>query len=666
MISCLVTEHDLGVVALAATMCIVGSIVTTDLFRRALSARGLQRAAWQFLVAVCAGSSTWATHFIAMLAYEPSAPVRFDPVLTLASVLIAIVGTGVGFAIASRPGRLLPIVLGGGFVGLSIAAMHFVGMFAYRVEGIVSWDMTHVFAAIAVSVMLSMTFVGTARRGGEGRSRHAAAVPLVAAIVGLHFTGMAAFRVAPFPGLEGGADAGTLVAMALAILLVGLVVVGAGISSYLIDDRTRASTEEQLRRMAFQDPLTGLANRRALQLVMEEWSTSEPWFALILMDLDHFKMVNDTHGHVVGDALLVAAARRMEHVVGADGVAVRIGGDEMAVVIRGDMASAETLALDLCRALAVPFEVAGGIVSVAASLGICSRSDAADSEGIMRHADLALYEAKRNGGGRVVPFEVRMLDETIARHTLHADLRAAVALNQFHLVFQPIVDLTTRRTIGHEALIRWQHPTRGLVSPAEFIPAAEDDGSIVEIGSWVLAEACRAAMFWPGDVYVAVNVSAVQFRSPLLLAHVTRALADSGLPPTRLEIELTETAAVVDAIGLAAMLKSLRCLGIKIAMDDFGTGFSSLSHLRDLSLDRIKIDRSFVASAANDTTSMAVLRAVIGLGQDMGIRTLGEGVETADQLELLAALGCDAVQGYLTGRPERQRRDADDLLQIAS
>lgn len=272
----------------------------------------------------------------------------------------------------------------------------------------------------------------------------------------------------------------------------------------------------------------------------------------------------------------------------------------------------------------------------------------------MQRADIALYEAKRHGRGRAVRYAPGMVEAVAERHALEHDLRLALAKHQFHLVFQPIMTLSDDAIVGYEALIRWQHPTRGFVSPVSFIPLAEETGLIVDIGAWVLTKACRRAVHWPAQRHVAVNVSAVQLRSPRLLAQITSALADSGLPPHRLEIELTETALVEDGRQVAHTLTALRRLGSKIAMDDFGTGYSSLAHLRDLPLDRIKIDRSFVSAALSDKHSMAVVKAVTRMGSDMGIVTIAEGVEDADQLALLRSLGCDAVQGYLIGRPERQ------------
>lgn len=655
--TCIFTEHDPIFILLAALMCVVGCLVSTRLLRRMLATSGLPRMGWVFLGAVCTGSAIWGTHFIAILGYEPGVAVSFDPVLTMVSVLIAVGGVGVAFPLAAVASPMLASILGGGMMGVAIAAMHYTGMFAYRPEGLVRWSQGYITVSLALSVLLSIATVAAARRWSSGGMAYVSTALLGAAILALHFTGMAAFSVEPVGLALGVGHAAAFGAMALSVLIASLIVIGTGISSYLIDDRMRATSTEQLRRMAFHDPLTGLANRRGLQARMERSFSAEEPFQLLLVDLDRFKTVNDVYGHATGDHLLVEVAARIRREVDGDGFAARIGGDELAVLISGDGDLAMAIADRIVDALSAPFKIEEFVVAIGASIGVCCNDDrgerggAVDAETMMQRADMALYEAKRRGRGQVFAYEHGMLERAADGLRLEEDLKLAVSQHGFHLVYQPVIDLQTNVTLGYEALIRWSHPTRGLISPATFIPVAEKNGSIIAIGAWVLEEACRQAMKWDGGQYVAVNVSAVQFESPLLLSQITNALSASGLPPSRLEIELTETAMVADAPHVAETLTLLRTLGIKVAMDDFGTGYSSLAHLKDLPLDRIKIDRSFVSAAAVDAKAMAVLRAIAQIGRDMGIQTLGEGVETDDQKQILSDLGCDAVQGYLTGRP---------------
>ncbi len=653
VLTCLFTEHNLWLVLLAALMCAVGAYVTISLFQRALATQGLAHNGWLFLTAVCAGSSIWATHFIAMLGYETAAAVTFDPVMTIASILIAISGTGIGFFIAALSRSWAATIVGGGLVGLAVSAMHYTGMFAYRVQGIVTWDQSHIFASLWLASALAIAAVAAARRWEAGLRRFAPASLLVLAIVGLHFTGMAAFQVTPLSGSQAGLGNDALQAMALSVLIVGLIIVGTGISSYLIDDRTRAASTQQLHKMAFQDALTGLANRRLLQDRMEKAYILGQPFTLLLIDLDHFKGINDTYGHAVGDKLLAHVARRLESLLSGENFAARIGGDELAVIVYGDTEVAGDIAKAIVQVIGQPFQIDKHHFTIGCSIGLCAIMDAESGEHLMKQADLALYEAKRLGRGRAFRYAPGMLEAAAARYQLEEELRTAIRTQQFYLVYQPLMELATDKLVGYEALIRWEHPTRGLISPLDFIPLAEESGSIIEIGQWVLAEACRQATSWPADVHVAVNVSAVQFKSAAFLSHVTQALASSGLTAHRLELELTETAMVADGVQVGHALSALRALGVRIAMDDFGTGYSSLAHIRDLPLDRIKIDRSFIANAQEDPTALAVLQAITQLGRTMRIPTLAEGVETTEQLLLLRELGCDGVQGYLLGAPQR-------------
>lgn len=420
------------------------------------------------------------------------------------------------------------------------------------------------------------------------------------------------------------------------------------------DDVTRdRRAQEEISQLAYHDPLTGLCNRRALNERMLADHQGTTGTTLLLIDLDRFKSVNDTFGHAVGDQLLVAVAVRLRSLIGPDGFIARHGGDELAILTPGSAGSATSLADRIVAELKEPYPLGSVTVVIGCSIGVCSIDDSASPSDLMQRADIALYEAKRRGRGVAVCYQPGMIEAIAKRGHLENDLRTALAQQQFHLVYQPIMSLANDRIVSSEALIRWNHPHRGLVSPVEFIPLAEENGLIVPIGRWVLEQACREAAGWPAAQHVAVNVSAVQFRSPLLLSHVAEALAKSGLSANRLEIELTETALVEDGPQIVHALQALRRLGVKIAMDDFGTGYSSLAHLRDLPLDRIKIDRSFVAAAPNDRQSLAVIKAVTQMGRDMNIPTLAEGVETQEQLDLLRTIGCDAVQGYLIGRPAR-------------
>ena len=416
----------------------------------------------------------------------------------------------------------------------------------------------------------------------------------------------------------------------------------------------------EMAHMAFHDALTGLPNRRNFNETIEARLESGDAVTVLMLDLDHFKAVNDTLGHRVGDQLLVAAADRLRTLCGPGDAIFRIGGDEIAIV--PEVADeGEALASAVIGAFRAPFQVDQHALAIGCSVGLATSDNRDGADLAVQKADLALYKAKEKGRFCFAVYAEGMMEEAARRRTTEQELARAVAAGEFELVYQPLYELPDRTLAGFEALIRWHHPARGLVSPAEFIPLAEANGMIVEVGAWVLDEACRQASLWPAHIHVAVNVSPVQMRSTDLLRQVTQCLDRHGLTPDRLEIELTETAMVEDGRAIAATLAGLRALGIRIAMDDFGTGYSSLAHLRDFQLDRIKIDRSFVDAAPNDAGAQAVLRAVTVMARELSIPTLAEGVERDEQLAKLVALGVDAAQGYLLGRP-MQAAQATDLV----
>jgi diguanylate cyclase (GGDEF)-like protein len=417
------------------------------------------------------------------------------------------------------------------------------------------------------------------------------------------------------------------------------------------------------------DSLTGLVQRAALKdrlaEVIARAARGGAGAAIHFIDLDRFKAVNDTLGHPVGDALLIKVAERLRSILREGDVAARLGGDEFVVVQVGAETpeAAQALALRLIDLLGRSYAVQGHMLHIGASIGTAMfPADGKDAETLLRHADLALYRAKADGRGAARFFEQAMNARMQTRRALELDLRRALALRQFHLCFQPLVTLEAGKVTGFEALLRWDHPERGSVSPAEFIPLAEQIGLIGQIGDWVLRTACRTAATWPVPTSVAVNVSPLQFKGGQLAKAVTAALAQAGLPAARLELEITE-GTLLDETNLAVQtLQSLRQLGVRVSMDDFGTGYSSLSYLRKFPFDKIKIDQSFIRRLGIDQDSDAIVRAVAHLGTTLGIRTTAEGVETAEQLARVRSEGCTEVQGYLTGRP-LSAADAAALLE---
>nr|WP_299596008.1 EAL domain-containing protein [Sphingomonas bacterium] len=403
------------------------------------------------------------------------------------------------------------------------------------------------------------------------------------------------------------------------------------------------------------DDLTGLARRNTFMAALSHHlaqSEGDPGsLAVHCIDLDRFKTVNDTLGHGIGDQLLKKVADRLRVTCRKDDVIARIGGDEFVILQPGISGAqdATRLATRLVDLIGRTYVLNGHTVNIGVSIGVALNGPHMQARDVLRDADLALYEAKRAGRGRFRFFESGMDAQLQKRRELEIDLRRALALKQFELHYQPFLDLNTESVIGFEALLRWNHPVRGEIPPLDFIRITEENGLIVKIGEWVIRTACAAAVTWPGEMIVAVNVSPLQFKADTLLATVASALARSGLPAHRLELEITESALLDDTSNVLATLHALRDLGLKISMDDFGTGYSSLSYLQKFPFNKIKIDRSFVANA--DADSRAILKAVSGLGSNLGMAITAEGVETAEQLDRIRSQKCTHVQGFFTGRP---------------
>ena len=405
------------------------------------------------------------------------------------------------------------------------------------------------------------------------------------------------------------------------------------------------------------DPLTRLANRAALGACLKvqlahSIRTAMP-VAVVCIDLDRFKAVNDSFGHAMGDALLVKVAERLRGAVRQSDMVARLGGDEFAIVQSGTAQpqGAETMANRLVDLLGRAYALDGHIINIGASIGIAvSPGDGDNNDSLLQHADLALYRAKADGRGTFRFFQSGMDEEMQKRRLLELELRRALALKQFELFYQPQIHLENHTLTGFEALLRWRSPERGNIPPSEFIPLAEELGIIIPIGEWVMRTACKEAVGWPRPVTVAVNISAVQFRDSKLVAMVGEALAVSGLDPGRLELEITEGALLENTTTVLQDLNALKALGVRISMDDFGTGYSSLSYLQKFPFDKIKIDQSFVRGS-EQTGGSAIVRAVSAIGVSLGMETIAEGVETQEQLDRVRADGCNAVQGYLTGRP---------------
>ena len=424
------------------------------------------------------------------------------------------------------------------------------------------------------------------------------------------------------------------------------------------DQRERLRTEAKMRTLAFNDALTGLPNRAQFLDLLTRHTGSrrerDGRFAVLMIDLDRFKQVNDTLGHPMGDLLLRKVAERLGTVARSGDILARLGGDEFAVLqFDADPAAADQLAqrivMNVCE---LPFLLEGQVVYVGASVGIaCAPLDGDDPDELLRNADLALYAAKANGKGRHRRYDAALNAASMERRILEEGLRRALTNGELELFYQPLLDTRTGRIASAEALVRWRHPERGLIPPSDFIGLAEETGLILPLGDWVIHTACREAASWPDDISVAVNLSPVQFREANLAANIEATLLATGLRPDRLELEITEGVLLAEEEQTLATLMRLKAQGLRISMDDFGTGYSSLSYLRRFPFDKIKIDQSFVRQAPEDEECAAIVRAIITLGKCLGMTTTVEGVETQEQQAFSIAEGCDNVQGYHVSRP---------------
>ena len=420
----------------------------------------------------------------------------------------------------------------------------------------------------------------------------------------------------------------------------------------------REESEARSQYLAYHDSLTGLGNRllfkEQLEQALGDMTLRPHPLAVLFVDLDGFKTVNDTLGHSIGDMLLKSIANRLRDILPETYRIARLGGDEFAVlqmaVAQPEASSA--MAEKIIEVVSLPYNIEGHDITVGASVGVAiGHPDSINAESFLKNADLAMYSAKSDGRGTYRMFDPEMDAIAQVRRILERDLRNAVVQDGFRLFYQPLVNLQTKKVSAFEALMRWQHPQRGLVPPSEFIPVAEEMGLIVQLGEWALRQACAEAVGWPDGICVSVNLSPLQFAKGNLVATVMNALASSGLPASRLELEITESVLFEKSEFNIAILNQLRELGVRISMDDFGTGYSSIGYLRSFQFDKIKIDRSFVRDLLVDEGSLAIVRAIAGLGVSFGMTTTAEGVETEEQMRCLNREGCVEVQGYLYSKP---------------
>lgn len=676
----LIASYDKLLVVVSLLVAILASFTALDMAERInTTSRQQSRAArfWLTGGAVAMGVGIWSMHFIGMLAFRLPIALGYDVWITTLSLLIAMATSGFALWIVTRSELPLRRLFGSALLmGTGIAGMHYTGMAAMRMQPGIDYDLVLFLASILIAVAASAAALWIAfslRRNTPHvkAARAGASVVMGVAIVGMHYTGMAA---ATFPngsvclsareGVGTGWLAVLIIVVTLAVLTIALLtsVLDARLESRTAKlARSLAEANEELTQMVLHDQLTKLPNRTLLEdrltQAINKASRHKGHFALMFMDLDGFKAINDSLGHDVGDRLLVKVAQRLVGAIRAHDTVARLGGDEFVILV--DLVSPEDampVAEKLVEAVNVPFRLAGQELRVSASVGIAIYpEDGATRHDLVINADAAMYHTKRAGRNGYNFFEPSM--NANAHHQLQwlQDLRVALERNQFRLVYQPKFSFSDDTVLGAEALLRWQHPQRGLVGPDEFISLAERSGLIIPIGAWVLEEACRQMHEWLTLGYahwkIAVNLSPVQFADPHLLDVVRAALEKHQLPPSCLTLEVTESTAMSNTEQSLQTLQQIADLGVEISIDDFGTGYSSLLYLKRLPANELKIDRGFVRDLSDGTEDAAIVSAIVALGRTLNLRIVAEGVETERQQQFLHSVGCDALQGYLKGRP---------------
>lgn len=673
----LIGNYSPALVLISLCVAILASYTALDLTGRIATAKGRAVHLWTAGGALAMGVGVWSMHFIGMLAFSLPIDLGYDFGITALSLLIAIGSCGFALWLVSQP-ELPAWQLGFGalVMGAGISAMHYTGMAAMRMTPGIDYDPSLFGASLLIAVGASAAALWIAFRLRQNTpyvrfARGGAAVIMGIAIVGMHYTGMAAARFADgsfcgaaLNGLSGKGLDNLVLVTTLAVLSIALL-------TSILDARLEARTAElansltlanrELTQLALHDTLTGLPNRilladridQAMHLTQEQGGC----FALMFIDLDGFKPVNDAFGHHMGDQLLREVSLRLREDLRSHDTLARIGGDEFVLLVQlNEPTDALRLAARQVGLISQAFRVGEHDLQISASIGIAVfPGNGLTPQELLMNADAAMYHAKGTGKNGYRFFDASMNTDARRHLQLLQDLRSAVEQQQFRLHYQPKFDASNGQPVGAEALLRWEHPTQGLLMPDKFIELAEKTGLIIPMGEWVLNEACRQMRIWHQQGFshwrIAVNLSALQFCHAGLVQSVAMALATHSLPANSLTLEITETTAMSDADASMAVLQQLSDMGVDLSIDDFGTGYSSLMYLKRLPANELKIDRGFVRDLERDSDDAAIVSAIVALGQALGLRIVAEGVETGVQQDFLTKLGCNSLQGYLLGHP---------------
>jgi diguanylate cyclase (GGDEF)-like protein len=684
-------SYNCYLVTLSLVVAMLASYTTLDLAARirSIEVEGRRRFYWLLGGAVSMGTGIWSMHFIGMLAFRMPIELGYDIRITGLSLLIAVsISYFALHVVTSNELSRLRLVTGGVLMGLGVAGMHYTGMAALRMQPRIRYSPGLFFTSIAIAIVASWValWIAFTLRDSSQRNvlmkRFGAGLVMGLAIAGMHYTAMGAaiFRSGSICGVSNGANTSWLAfavtGSTLCILSVTLIVSMLDTRFDVHAYRMTSSLEkanERLLVLATEDTLTGLPNRssymeRAEQAIRQARSSGRP-FTVMFMDLDGFKTINDSLGHSAGDKLLKAFSQQLVKCVRRDDTVARLGGDEFVVLLQGLglPLEVEPIARGVIERMKGDLRIDGTPLRVTASIGIATYPQDGDSvEALLKSADMAMYDAKQNGRNTYRFFDSAMSEASARTFQIYRGLGEALEKNQLSLVFQPKFGGLQQELVGAEALIRWRHPEMGDIPPMEFIPVAERTGQVVQIGDWVIAEACRQIKRWETGglprVKVAINLSPEQLRQQDCVERVQTMVEGAGVEPERIMFEITETVAMRDAEQMAKVIHQFQDAGFDIAIDDFGTGYSSMAYLQQFRVKQLKIDRFFTKGLdGNGEEGLAIVSAIIKLAHSLQMVVVAEGVETRSQLIKLKDLHCDEVQGFLLAKP-LSSLDFEDFL----
>jgi diguanylate cyclase (GGDEF)-like protein len=680
-------SHNPSLVLLAYLVACCASFATLDISERVLHAdHPNAKMRWRLLGALCLAVGIWAMHFISMLSFRTPLEMHYQLPVTVASLVIAFFTGLVAMQTLNRQSlRPAHYLLAATCMGVGIATMHYVGMSAMRSSAVQYYDPLLFGLSIVIAILSSLAALLLAMhfRKGSGLThqllKYGASLVLGAGIVSTHFVGMWALQlVVPANASLQLAGAENGLQLSLTIALIVLLIMAGSISAALADKKLQSKDLDlkrvnallsqldqarvSLQQVAHFDALTNLINRRGFNQIfaerLMEQKLGNGMLAVMFLDIDHFKRINDSLGHDAGDELLKVIADRIRAATRANDVVARFGGDEFCILITlRSPDEARHLAQRVMLMMKQPIDLAGRRMVMTTSIGISLYpQDGESCDELLKHADLALYQSKGNGRNSVHFFSANLKTKASLELHLEEQLRNALREeNELLLYYQPIVDLSTGHVAKLEALVRWQHPTHGLLTPDRFLNIAENNGLIAELDNWVLRRACQdlGQLCEPGfdKLIIAVNCSALNLAREALVDEVSMALDEAGVPAHRLELEVTENALMGNISNTSLLLRDIRKLGVALSIDDFGTGYSSLAYLKRLPLDTVKIDRSFILDIPASSQDMEIVQAIIVMAHTLKLKVVTEGVETIGQLEFLSKFGCDYVQGYLFSKP---------------